>query len=277
MNLGWFSTGRDQAARDLLSTVMRQRDQGLLDVDIVFAFCNFDADDDPGTPESAERQRFFELVRSYDIKLLTLSWKKLRASMKDAKKDEWRVCYGKKMRQLIYGNYFDLGILAGYNFWLDSDTCTRFDLVNLHPALPGTPQGTWQEIISHVVTSRAERHGAMMHLCTPKYEEGNVISYCSFPLTTPQYRKLWSDYDEELGKRSVDLLSKDEMEGTALFKAIRKDVERRELPLVTYTIKMFASGDVSISHGKLVANGLQLSAPHDLTGMVESAIGRGEF
>jgi len=276
MHLGWFSTGRDEGARNLLSTVMRKRDEGLLDIDINFVFCNWEVEEEPTHPDYAQRAKFFAMVRSYDIPLLTLSWKKLCASMKDAKKEEWRLCYGKRMRQLIYGNHFDLGVLAGYALMMDGDSCSRFDLMNLQPSLPGGPKGTRQEVINSIIAVRAEKHGATMNICTSKWEEGPAVTYCSFPLNTPQYRKKWLDFDEALGKRSVDLLSKDEVETTDLFKSIKLDSERREPPLVAYTIKMFADGNATVSHGKFTADGRQL-APYDLTVAVDSALDRGEI
>jgi phosphoribosylglycinamide formyltransferase-1 len=277
LHLGWFSTGRDEASRNLLSTILRKRDEGFLDVDINFVFCNWEVDEEPEHADFAERAKFFSLVRSHDIPLLTLSWKKLTSSMKDAKKEEWRTCYGKRMRQLIYGNHFDLGVVAGYSLPLDGDTCTRFDLICLHPSLPWGPKGTRPELISGAIAAQAPKFGSSMRLCTSKWEEGAVICHASFPLDTPQYRKLWSNFGEALGKRSVDLLSKEEIEATELFRSIKRDSERREPPLVTQAIKMLAGGDLNVSHGKLSVEGRPLAAPFDLTQKVDAALERGEF
>jgi len=277
LHLGWFSTGKDEVARNILSTILRKRDEGLLDIDISFVFCNWEVDEEPGHPDFAERAKFFSLVRSHGIPLLTLSWKKLTASMRDAKKEEWRLCYGKKMRQLIYGNQFDLGVLAGYAIPLDADSCIRFDLISLEPWLPLAPKGARPEVIGNAIASHALRQGSSMRLCTPKWDEGTPVSFASFSLDSPQYRKRWQDFMEVLGKRSVDLLSKAEIEATGLFASIKGDSERREPPLVTYTIKMFADGDLTVSHGKLTVEGRPLAGPFDLTEKVSSALERGEF
>jgi phosphoribosylglycinamide formyltransferase-1 len=277
LHLGWFSSGRDEADRNILSTVLKKRDEGLLDVEVNFVFCNWEVDEAPENPDSAERAKFFSLVRANEIPLLTLSWKKLTSSMKDAKKEEWRLCYGKKMRQLIYGNHFDMGVLAGYVLPLDGDTSTRFDLINLQPSLPWGPKGTRPEVAGGVIAAHPLVHGSSMRLCTPKWDEGPMISYASFSLDTPPYRKLWTSFSDALGKRSVDLLSKEEIEATELFRSIRKEGERREPPLVTYTIKMFADGDLTVSHGKLSVEGRSLAEPFDLTEKVDSSLARGEF
>ena len=38
--LGWFSTGRDKAARDLLTAVNSNIKRGEIEAEIAFAFCN---------------------------------------------------------------------------------------------------------------------------------------------------------------------------------------------------------------------------------------------
>ena len=74
IKLGWFSTGRGSGSRSLLKTVMDQKSRGLLEVEIAFVFCNWDNEEDEN-PRKEQRAQFFDLVRAYDIPLLTLSWK----------------------------------------------------------------------------------------------------------------------------------------------------------------------------------------------------------
>ncbi|GAH59253.1 unnamed protein product, partial [marine sediment metagenome] len=42
----------------------------------------------------------------------------------------------------------------------------RYNMVNLHPAAPGGPTGTWQEVIWQLIENKAEETGVMMHLVT---------------------------------------------------------------------------------------------------------------
>ena len=277
IRLGWFSSGRDEAARNLLATIIKKRDEGVLDVSISFVFCNWEEGEEPGHADFADRQKFFDLVRSLDIPLINLSWKRFRATLKDGGKAEWRAAYGRKMRTMLYGNPFDIGIMAGYMLWIDNDTGVRFDLLNLHPALPGGPKGTWQEVIYKIIATRPERHGAMVLLRQPDMDQGPVVAFCSFSLLTPEYMKLWADMDQRHGSGSFDLLSKEEMENEELFLRLRKEGERRELPLLTYTIKMFADGLVTLCNGKLYEEGKPLTGAYDLTEAVDRAIASGEF
>ena len=65
--LGWFSTGRDKAARDLLQVVNSSIKQGEIEAEIAFVFSNRE----PG--ESEESDLFFKLVEDYHIPLICLS------------------------------------------------------------------------------------------------------------------------------------------------------------------------------------------------------------
>ncbi len=67
LNIGWFSTGRDQAAGELLTTVHEAIGRGELPAEIAFVFSNRE----PG--EAEESDRFFELVHGYRLSLITLS------------------------------------------------------------------------------------------------------------------------------------------------------------------------------------------------------------
>lgn len=60
LNIGWFSTGRDKAARQLLQTVQDSIRSGDINGEISFVFSNRE----PG--ESKESDRLSELVQSYN-------------------------------------------------------------------------------------------------------------------------------------------------------------------------------------------------------------------
>ncbi|MDO8490701.1 MAG: hypothetical protein Q7T04_01640 [Dehalococcoidia bacterium] len=67
MKLGWFSTGRGPASRELLRTAWEKVGDGTIKAEFAFVFCNRE----PG--ESPETDRFLEQVRSYGIPLLVFS------------------------------------------------------------------------------------------------------------------------------------------------------------------------------------------------------------
>lgn len=277
LSIGWFSTGRDEAARNLLTTVMRMKEQGFFDVKISFVFSNWEGGEEPSHPDFSDREMFYDLVRSYGIPLVCLSWKDFMPDLRKRDREKWRSEYGKEMRERIKPYPFDLGVLAGYMLWMDNESCQMYSLVNLHPAMPGGPKGTWQEVIWKLIGTKADRQGAMIHLCTPDWDEGPALTYCGFSLRTRKYNKLWSWMELKLKKKTLEQIKAEEGENEPLFRQIRKDGELRELPLITYSIKLFAEGRVEIRNGKLYEGGKLLGNPYDLSRSVDEAVKSKEF
>ncbi|MBR4503577.1 MAG: phosphoribosylglycinamide formyltransferase [Candidatus Methanomethylophilaceae archaeon] len=271
LRLGWFSTGRGPGSRNLLKAVMDKRDEGVLDIEIPFVFCNWDNEEEDN-PKREQRQMFFDMVRGYGIPLLTASWKRFMPELRKSDEAAWRVEYGRLLREKtsVYG--FDLGILAGYMMWMDDETCQQYDMLNLHPALPDGPKGTWQEVIWQLIAENADRQGAMMHICTEEWDRGAPLTYCCFPIRGGEYDALWEDLGKKLESYTLDEIK--EMEGTEepLFKRIREDGAKRELPLIVATIKAFADGRVSIQNKRLYAEGEPLDGPYDLSSQVDASL-----
>ncbi|MCK4970638.1 MAG: hypothetical protein KAS77_08930, partial [Thermoplasmata archaeon] len=107
LQLGWFSTGRDEAARNLLMEIWKRKDIGQLDVEIPFVFSNREPGEGPGTKEGPEREKFYKLVNDLGIDLVTLSHLKVEPVLRKmglAETDdfatpshallEWRNAYG---------------------------------------------------------------------------------------------------------------------------------------------------------------------------------------
>ncbi|MCL1811159.1 MAG: phosphoribosylglycinamide formyltransferase, partial [Methanomassiliicoccaceae archaeon] len=104
---------------------MDKKEQGLIDVDISFVFCNWNNEEDPN-PKKEQRKMFFEMVEGYGIPLITLSWKEFRPDIRKSDEIAWRNEYGKKLRELTSAYGFDLGVLAGYMLWMDDETCRAY-------------------------------------------------------------------------------------------------------------------------------------------------------
>ena len=272
LRLGWFSSGRGPGSRNLLRSVMDGKLDGSLDVNIEFIFCNWD-NTEPDNPKKDEREKFFAMAREYGIPLVTLSWKTFEPSLRKSDEPRWRDVYGKEMRSLISEYDFDLGILAGYMLWMDDETCAEFNLLNLHPALPDGPKGTWQEVIWKLIATKAERQGAMMHMCTPDWDRGDAVSYCGFPIRGPGYDGLWKQMDEKLSHTGLDAIITAEGVDEPLFSRIRRDGAGRELPLVVSTIRGFADGRIAIKDKHLYSGGRPLDGPFDLSADVDRTVG----
>jgi phosphoribosylglycinamide formyltransferase-1 len=230
--LGWFSTGRDKAARDLLTVVQRSIALGEIEAEIAFVFCNRE----PG--EARESDLFLKLVESYGLPLVCLSYRKFKAD-----KDAGRLEYDREVMKRLQGFHPDLCVLAGYMLIVGEEMCRRYNMINLHPAAPGGPKGTWQEVIWQLIESKATDTGVMIHLVTPELDMGPPATYCTFPIRGKPFDKYW---------RELERIEKSRGEDNPLFKLIRKHGLAREFPLIIATLKAFSQGKVKIDKGRVV-------------------------
>jgi len=245
--LGWFSTGRDKAARDLLKTVNSSIKQGELEAEIIFVFCNRE----PG--ESKESDLFLKLVENYHIPLICFSYQKFKAgevapnASQEAALPLWRFDYDRQVMNRLQGFHPNLCVLAGYMLIVGEEMCQRYNMINLHPAAPGGPKGTWQEVIWQLIGSKAQGTGVMMHLVTPELDKGPPVTYCTFPIRGKPFDEYW----EEVEGHPLEKIKK-QGENNHLFKLIRKYGLAREFPLIISTLKAFSQGKVKIMNGKVV-------------------------
>ena len=72
LDIGWFSTGRDEAAEQLLQVVQDNIQSGDIEGKINFVF----SDREPG--EAKESDSFFDLVGRYNIPLICFSYHKFK-------------------------------------------------------------------------------------------------------------------------------------------------------------------------------------------------------
>ncbi len=254
--LGWFSTGRDEAARDLLKVVFDKIKEGFIPAKFSYVFVSRR----PG--ESLESDLFFELCQELKLKTFYLSAKEFEPSLRTQDREKWRTLYHKAVYELIGKEKTDLIVLAGYMWIVSAELCQKLPMINLHPALPGGPQGTWQEVIWKLIENRAKETGVMMHLVTPELDRGPAVTFCRFSIRGPMFDPLWEAL--ESGKTEP------------LFNLIRKEGVKRELPLIVYTIKAFAEGEVKLFDGKLLdSSGTPLPGPYDLSERIEKYISTG--
>jgi folate-dependent phosphoribosylglycinamide formyltransferase PurN len=130
---------------------------------------------------------------------------------------------------------------------VSQEMCQRYNMINLHPAAPGGPKGTWQEVIRQLIDSKAQETGVMMHLVTPELDMGPPVTYCTFPIRGKPFDKYWEKI-EKLPLTSAKKHNEEE----PLFKLIRKHGLAREFPLIISTLKAFSQGKVKIMAGKIV-------------------------
>jgi len=265
--LGWFSTGRDKAARDLLQAVQSSIKPGEIEAEIAFVFSNRE----PG--ESEESDLFFELVKKYHIPLISFSYQKFKVRQSTPVMEQagslllWRLDYDREVMSRLQDFRPDLCVLAGYMLIVGKEMCQRYNMINLHPAAPGGPTGTWQEVIWQLINSEVQETGVMMHLVTPELDKGPPVTYCTFSIRGKPFDRYWQEIKgyplEEIKKQG---------ENNPLFKLIRKHGLAREFPLIISTLKAFSQGKVKITAGKVVdSNGKPING-YNLTDEINEQV-----
>jgi phosphoribosylglycinamide formyltransferase-1 len=252
LNIGWFSTGRDEAARQLLQAVQDKIHSGDINGKISFVFSNRE----PG--EAQESDLFLELVRSYNIPLVCLSHKRFKTAKGEKDlgiKKEWRIRYDKEVNKKIEPFAPNLCILAGYMLIVSEELCQKYNMINLHPAPPGGPTGSWQEVIWTLIQNKADTAGAMIHLVTPELDRGPVISYCLFSIKYNPFTEYWRRDNKDM-----------------LFRLIRQHELAREFPLIILTLQALSRGEVGIKDRKVIDAQGKLISGYNLSGKVDEEV-----
>jgi folate-dependent phosphoribosylglycinamide formyltransferase PurN len=261
--IGWFSSGRDKAARDLLTTVYDQIKKGDINALITFVFSNREAG------ESPESDSFFELVGACHLPLICFSSRKFQ----DTREKPFSACrteYDREVMKRLAPFHHDLCVLAGYMLIVGPEMCRKYNMINLHPAAPGGPTGSWQDVIWQLIEAKATSTGVMMHLVTPELDRGPVVTYCTFPLTGGSFDTAW----QEIKGVPIPEIKRREGETNNLFRLIREEGLAREFPLITATIRAFAEGKVKINAGQVMDCNDRVIRGYNLTGEIEDELRR---
>src|SRR5262249_20121743 len=153
--------------------------RGDLDAQFGVVFCNRDRGEDPAT------DAFFERVRADGVPLATRSSVAYRRAVGGQRSRAGEALAagahehtrtgtaaarpagrGESAREgdaALAPYAFDIGVLAGYMLIFGREFVQRHVLLNLHPALPGGPRGTWREVIRELIRTRASDSGVMLH------------------------------------------------------------------------------------------------------------------
>jgi phosphoribosylglycinamide formyltransferase-1 len=254
-SIGIFSTGRGENSKKLLRAAFDATQRNYIPAEISFVFCNRERGEHDGTDE------FLDLVESYGIPLITLSFRKFRSEFHQKypeSGDAWRSSYDQEILNKIEKYKVDVIALAGYMliFSKDSGITERYSAVNLHPSRRGGPIGTWQEVIWQ------------LHLTTEELDRGPVVTYCAFRLQGNVFDDAW----KTLGKRASNKVKNDEGEENLLFKSIREEHVRRESFLFVETLRSLALGLIKLD-GLSVRNKYDENIDgYDLTNEIEAKL-----
>lgn len=266
MNIGWLSSGRDRAARNLLADVVDRARLDEIPLDIRVVFC----DREPG--ESEQSDLFLELAEDLGFSAVNLSsarsWQIAKAA--GTSRDQWRADFHERAMLLLESFELDVLVLAGYMLIVGPAMCGRYAMLNLHPALPGGPTGTWQEVIWELLGAGALETGAMIHLVTPELDRGPVVAFDRFAIVGDGFDPLWAQFRQKAAGGGSAAVAAAEGEAEPLFAAVRRCGERREIPLLYQTVKAFVTGRLHTDGCTVDGDGMAL--PLDLTAEVTAEL-----
>ena len=248
IRIGWFTTARGPGSRGFFEAVHGAIESGQLDARFEYVFSNRERG------EGDASDSFFDRVCDLGIPLVNLSSGRFRRERGGGPWAGHRNAFHAEAMRRIGDLEGDYCVLAGYMLITSDEMCRRLTLVNLHPAVPGGPTGTWQQVIWKLIESGAVQTGVMVHVATEVLDGGPVLAYCTYPIRGPGFDDLWTEADSE----SVDQL-RARGEDQPLFAAIRAEGLRRERPLLVETLRSLAVGGLAVRDRIVVdASGAEL-------------------
>jgi folate-dependent phosphoribosylglycinamide formyltransferase PurN len=267
--IGWFSTGRGAGSKGLLKTTQDAIKAGELDAEIEFVFCSRER----GETEATDQ--YLDMVKDYGIPLVSFSYQKCRALRGMPNPDpntplpQWRIDYDREVMKRLEKFHPDLCVLAGFMLITGPEMCQKYDIINLHPAAPGGPAGTWQQVIWKLIDSKANTQGVKMHVAIPELDMGPTATYCTFPIRGKAFDRYW----DEIKGKTVEQIKAGQGVDNALFKTIRQHGAIRELPLTVATIRAFSQGKVRITKDRQVVDAAgHLIKGYDLTREIDRMV-----
>ena len=208
---------------NLFKTMMDNIKDGSIEARISFVFINREV------KGNQFRMKFIGMAENAGIPVIILPSDTFEPELKERDFSAWRDAYGRAMREKISKYPMDFGALAGYMLILDPETCRKNTIINLHPALPDTYKGTWEEIVAKAVENGDESYGATIHLCTPELDRGETLCYDSFRLDN--IRTKYPEKAEQI-------------------KQVRAEELKREAYLLINAIRMIVDGEIVIKDGR---------------------------
>ena len=88
----------------------------------------------------------------------------------------------------------------------------------------------------------------MIHLATEELDRGPVVSYCTAPITGPEFRAAW----QEVEGLDLEELQSTRGEELPLFQQIRQAQYRREPYLIFETLRAVAGGRIVLAGSRVL-------------------------
>ncbi len=246
LRLAWFTTARDRAAWDLLQAAWNKKKEGFYNLSIPVVFVSRERGESPAS------DLFMDWAEAQGLKIEAISARRFLPELREKDSGAWREAYDQEIGHLLKRYQFDWVFLAGYMWIVSPFLIRRYRIINLHPAPPGGPKGTWQEVIWETLRKRLTEAGAQIHLVTEALDEGPPLTYVTFPLNTTEWAPWWRDLKEKVNRKGWPAIQKEEGEGGPLFTKVRARELDLEFPLILWTLKTLQSGRLKVEGGRVI-------------------------
>ena len=239
LRIAWFATAKGTSSRLLLNAAIDAIREGRLDAEIVCVVCN------RVRGQSANTDAFLDGVDKAGLPLIassSLEWRRQvggQVSVPGQKLAPWRRDYDRHLYDQILQYAPDLGMLAGYMLVVTDVICDHLPCLNLHPALPDGPVGTWQQVIHQLIAEQAQTSGMVLQRVTTELDRGPTVTWAQYPIRGPHFDPLWDEH------------SHDAESETPLFHAIREAGASREPTFILQSLQTIASQMASASTSAL--------------------------
>ena len=226
LSVGWLSTGNGEGSLGLLKQGIDLHNEKQISIEYVFSNRNYG--------EQKGSDKFLEFVKENKIKTITYSSRDYKSQKQSSWKD-LRNDFDKEVLSKISRYKTDIIIAAGYMLF-SPVICNYFKILNIHPALPNGPNGTWKNVINDLILTDAQTSGISIHLMTPDLDEGPNISFCEFQIKNELNLNLW----KKINRKNEDI------ETSELFIDIRKKIITHEKALLKKTLEKISNKEIDI-------------------------------
>ena len=202
LRIAWFATAKGTSSRLLFESTQAAIRAGRLDAEIVVVFCNRERG------QSTNTDAFLDSVAAGGTPLVTIAsgaWRRRvdgATSRPGRALAPWREDYDRAVVEAITPYRPEVGMLAGYMLITTAALCERLPLLNLHPAEPGGPVGTWQEVIEALIAARASTSGLMLQRVTTELDRGPIVTWCRYALRGGASDALWAGAPDPADRES---------------------------------------------------------------------------
>lgn len=256
--IGILTSGWDAVAWDLVRELIRT-------FSVAFVFCSREEG------ETGYGDHMIRNVRAARLPLVIFSSARFKPELRKANRRAWRLEHDQEVMKLL--PKADLLLAVGYMWVVGEEMCKACQIINLHPALPWGPKGTYREVIWQLIREGACETGVMMHLVTEELDLGPPIAFCRLAIRGGEFDPLWNAMEARLRAETLEAIIAGEGDKNPLFGMIRELGVARELPLMAWTIRVIRDRLVSIDGTNILgSDGRALDQGFDLTTEIDSTL-----